>query len=486
MAALSLRAAVKLGPVHLGHPFEPYLFRYSGPPGTYTPIPIYQVFVPAYWQRNLGNGATFRDKLVFVGPAGNWTHDEHLTPFGAMPGPEIQLNATNALIHQAFLTEWPAWAADLLIAAGVIAAWLLTIFVHKTWLRLATFVLLAAGYLFSVKLAYDHASAIVPGIPPVLAFGLAGLISFVYDFTHETLEKLRIRRTLEAYVSRDVVREVLDNPETYLSKLGGQRANVALIVTDLRGFTTMSEEMDSAQLVTQLNEYLSLMVDDIFSKRGSVDKFIGDAILAVWGHVKSEGPAQDVLLAIEAALLMNESLRRLNAEWQNRGLRTFEMGCGINFGEVIFGNIGSSRKMEPTVIGDAVNVTSRLEGLTKDYGRPILLGEAAADLAGDTFRFQYVDRVTLKGKTKPLRVYSIVSRRGAALDPKTEAYLEAYDRAQASYSAGDVKEALVLFENGLLHSPDDSLLRLYIERCTTFLERPSPTEWTGIHVAEHK
>jgi adenylate cyclase len=228
------------------------------------------------------------------------------------------------------------------------------------------------------------------------------------------------------------------------------------------------------------------MVDDIFSKRGSVDKFIGDAILAVWGHVKSEGPAQDVLLAIEAALLMNESLRRLNAEWQDRGLRAFEMGCGINFGEVIFGNIGSSRKMEPTVIGDAVNVTSRLEGLTKDYGRPILLGEAAADLAGDTFRFQYVDRVTLKGKTKPLRVYSIVSRRGAALDPKTEAYLEAYDRAQASYSAGDVKEALVLFENGLLHSPDDSLLRLYIERCTTFLERPSPTEWTGIHVAEHK
>jgi adenylate cyclase len=486
LSSLALRAATKLGPVNLSHPFEPHLFRYTGPPGTYTAIPIYQVFVPAYWQRNLGDGAAVRDKVVLVGPAGNWSHDEHLTPFGAMPGPEIQLNSINALLHQAFLRELPGWTGDLFIACGVIAAWLLTIFVVKTWLRLAAFVLLGAGYLFSVKLAYDRADTIVLAIPPVLAFGVAGLISFVYDFTHETLEKLRIRRTLEAYVSKDVVREVLDNPETYLRKLGGQRANVALIVTDLRGFTTMSEEMDSSQLVAQLNEYLSLMVDDIFSRRGSVDKFIGDAILAVWGHVKSDGPARDVTLAIEAALLMNESLGRLNADWQSRGLRTFEMGCGVNFGEVIFGNIGSSRKMEPTVIGDAVNVTSRLEGLTKDYGRNLLIGEAAADLAGDAFRLQFVDRVTMKGKTKPLRIYSVVSRRDAALDPQMAAYLEAYDLAHVSYSAGNLKEAKVLFENCLQYWPDDSLLRTYIQRCTTLMERPSEGVWTGVHVAEHK
>jgi adenylate cyclase len=486
LSSLALRAATKLGPVNLSHPFEPYSFRYTGPPGTYTAIPIYQVFVPAYWQRNLGDGAAVRDKIVLVGPAGNWSHDEHLTPFGAMAGPEIQLNSINALLHQAFLREWPGWTGDLLMALGAIASWLLTIFVVKTWLRLATFVLGAAGYFLAVKLAYDQANTVIAGIPPVLAFALTGLVSFVYDFTHETLEKLRIRRTLEAYVSKDVVREVLDNPETYLRKLGGQRASVALIVTDLRGFTTMSEEMDSSQLVAQLNEYLSLMVDDIFSLRGSVDKFIGDAILAVWGHVKSEGPARDVTLALEAALAMNESLGRLNADWRKRGLRTFDMGCGVNFGEVIFGNIGSSRKMEPTVIGDAVNVTSRLEGLTKEYGRQLLVGEAAADLARDTFQLQFVDRVTLKGKTRPLRVYSVVGRRGGALDPTMAAYLEAYERAHVSYSAGNVKEALPLFESCLTYLRDDSLARLYIQRCTAFLETPSSTEWTGIHIAEHK
>lgn len=485
-SSLALRGATKLERVSLSRPFERRLFRYTGPPGTFPVLPMYQVFVPNYWQRNFESGAWFRDKVVLVGPAGSITHDEKLTPFGIMPGPEIHLNMLNALLHREFLHELPPWSGNLLIALGAIAAWLLTILVEKTWLRAAAFVLLGAGYLFSVLLAHDHADTIALGIPPVLAFGVAGLVSFVHDFTHETLEKLRIRRTLEAYVSKDVVREVLDNPESYLSKLGGQRENVALIVTDLRGFTTISEEMDSTQLVAQLNEYLSLMVDDIFSRRGSVDKFIGDAILAVWGHVKSEGAAQDTILAIEAALLMKESLRRLNADWTSRGLRTFEMGCGINFGEVIFGNIGSSRKMEPTVIGDAVNVTSRLEGLTKEYGRDLLVGESAADLVGDVFRLQFVDRVTLKGKTKPLRIYSVVSRRDAALDPQIAAYLEAYEKAQSSYAAGSLKQAKEHFENCLQCRPDDALVRLYIHRCTTLMEQPSTGAWTGVHIAEHK
>lgn len=483
-SSLALRTASKLAPINLSRPFQPRRFRYAGPPGTFPMIPMYQVF--ALWQQNLQNGAAFRDKVVIVGASGSLYHDEQLTPFGTMPGPEIHLNATNALLHNAFLHELPPWIGNLLLAFAAITAWLLTILVKKTWLRFAAFVLLAAGYLFAVKLAHDHADTIVLAIPPVLAFAIAGLVSFVYDFTHETLEKLRIRRTLEAYVSKEVVREVLDNPETYLSKLGGRRENVALIVTDLRGFTTMSEEMDSTQLVAQLNEYLSLMVDDIFSRRGSVDKFIGDAILAVWGHFKSEGAAQDTVLAIEAALLMKESLRRLNADWKSRGLRPFEMGCGVNFGEVIFGNIGSARKMEPTVIGDAVNVTSRLEGLTKDYGRPLLIGEAAADLVGDVFRLQFVDRVTLKGKTRPLRIYSVVSRRDAVLDPQIAAYLEAYERAQVSYSAGNFEQSRVLFENCFRYWPDDPLVHTYMERCAALMERPSEGDWTGVHVAEHK
>ena len=485
-ASLALRAASKLQPIDLSRPFEPRLFRYTGPAGTFPAVPMFQVFVPDTWKRNFQDGAWFRDKVVLVGAFGKIVHDELSTPFGLMPGPEVHLNAANALLHQAFLHEFPSSSVYLLMGFAVLAAWILTAFIRETRLRVGAFVLSGLGYLYAVYFIHDHADTIVAAFPPALAFAVAGLVSFVYDFTHETLEKLRIRRTLEAYVSKDVVREVLDNPASYLSKLGGERANVGLIITDLRGFTTMSEEMDSHQLVVQLNEYLSLMVDDIFSRRGSVDKFIGDAILAVWGHVKSEGARQDAILAIEAALLMKESLRRLNADWASRGLRTFEMGIGVNFGEVIFGNIGSSRKMEPTVIGDAVNVTSRLEGLTKEYGRDLLIGEGAVDLAKDAFTFQFVDRVTMKGKTKPLRIYSVVAKAGVALDPQTTAYLDAYSKAQASYSAGDFKEAKAQFEDCVRHAPDDQLLQTYIERCAELIERPGEGEWTGVHVATHK
>lgn len=483
-SSLALRAAEKLGPVELSQPFEPHLFRYTGPPGTFPVVPLLNIF--AFWKTNLKNGAQFKDKVVVVGDSWTMIHDEHPTPFGMMPGPEIHLNAINALLHHAFLQELPVWTGYLLMALAVVAAWLLTVLVKRIWLRAVAFALFIAAYLYSVMLIYNHADTIVLAFPPTLAFSGAVVLSFVYDFTNETLEKLRIRRTLEAYVSKDVVREVLDNPESYLSKLGGERESVALIMTDLRGFTTMSEEMDSTQLVAQLNEYLSIMVDDIFSRRGSVDKFIGDAILAVWGHVKSEGPAQDATLAVEAALLMKESLRRLNVDWESRGLKPFHMGIGVNYGEVIFGNIGSSRKMEPTVIGDAVNTASRLEGLTKDYGRDLLIGEAAADLLGNSFRLQFVDKVTMKGKTKPLRIYSVVSRSDEPLEPQMADYLKAYELAQASYAAGNFKEARALFENCLQYSSDDLLLRMYMERCTTLIDRPSEGAWTGVHVAEHK
>jgi adenylate cyclase len=483
-SSLALRAAEKLGRVELSQPFEPHLFRYTGPPGTFRMFPLLDIF--AFWKNNIEKIAPFKDKVVIVGDSWTMIHDEHPTPFGMMPGPEIHLNAINALLHHAFLQELPPWTGYLLMALAVVAAWLLTVLVMKIWLRAVAFGLFVAAYVCSVILAYNQADTIVLAVPPVLAFFGAGFFSFGYDFANETLDKLRIRRTLEAYVSKDIVREVLDNPESYLSKLGGERESVALIVTDLRGFTTMSEEMDSHQLVAQLNEYLSLMVDDIFSRRGSVDKFIGDAILAVWGHVKSEGPAQDATLAVEAALLMRESLRRLNADWEKRGLRTFQMGIGVNYGEVIFGNIGSSRKMEPTVIGDAVNAASRLEGLTKDYGRDLLIGEAAADLIGHSFRLQFVDKVTMKGKTKPLRIYSVVSRGDEPVESQMAEYLKAYDLAQASYSAGNFKEARVLFDNCLQYSPDDPLLRMYGERCTTLIARPSEGAWTGVHVADHK
>src|SRR6267378_3739836 len=430
LSSVALLTASKLSAPELHDPLTPKLFRYSGPPGTFPAVPSYQVFVPLYWKRNFGNGATVRDKVV-------------------------------------------------------LSAWLLASLINNMWTRFAAFVLLITSYLFIVTLAYDGASTIILGVPPMLAVAVAGLTSFVYDYTHETIEKLRIRRTLESYVSKDIVREILDNPTSYLTSLGGKRAQVALIVTDLRDFTTMAEEMVSTQLVAQLNEYLSLMVEDIFASRGSVDKFIGDAILAVWGHFNSSGPAQDTALALEAVLRMKQTLTRLNADWQQRGLRPFAMGCGLNFGEVVFGNMGSSRKMEPTVIGDSVNVTTRLESLTKDYGRDLLIGEAAAELVRESYTLQLVDRVVLKGKTRPLKIFTIVDRADVPLEQPLLEYLENYRIAQDTYASGAFEKAIARFQACLQYQPEDRLIEMYIERCRALMARP-PQEWTGVHYAAHK
>lgn len=484
--ALAARAARWFGLHDLAQPLRPHLFRFSGPPGTFVPIPVYEVFLPNYWNRNFGNGSLVRDKVVLVGPAGNWAHDEHTTPFGQMPGPELHLQSLNALLHHAFLREWPAWSVYLLIALGCLVAWLLSALVLRIWLRVAAFVVVVAAFLVAVKLAYDYASTVVPGIAPVLAFAINGLASFIYDYTRETMEKLRVRRTLESYVSKEVVRDILDNPASYLNALGGQRAKCALIMTDLRGFTTMSEEMESHQLVAQLNEYLSLMVEEIFAARGSVDKFIGDAILAVWGHLNSSGPAEDAGLALQAVLKMQESLRRLNADWTKRGLRNFQMGVGLNYGEVVFGNIGSAKKMEPTVIGDTVNVTARLEGLTKEYGRDLLIGESAAQLLRDRFTLQLVDRVAVKGKSKPLDLYSLVAPAGQPLEATMEEYLATYAGARDAYRERDFADASIRFRRCLELRPKDALPVVYLKRCEFFLHRPPTDDWEGVWIADHK
>ena len=266
-ASLALRVASSLGVEQIDHPFTPRLFRYSGPPGTFPPIPIFQIFVGNYWQRNFGSGAKLRNKIVVVGPYGNWAHDDHRTPFGQMAGAELQLNSINALLHHSFIRELPDWTDNLLVAVAAVASWLLTMSLRTIWLRLAAYIFSGIVYLLVVKFAYDDAGIVLLGVPPVFTFGMAGLSSLIYDYTRETLEKLRIRRTLETYVSKEVVREVIDNPTGYLSSLGGKRTQVASIVTDLRGYTNMAESMGSSELVSQLNEYLSGMIGDIFAVR---------------------------------------------------------------------------------------------------------------------------------------------------------------------------------------------------------------------------
>src|SRR5207253_11477521 len=173
-----------------------------------------------------------------------------------------------------------------------------------------------------------------------------------------------------------------------------------ILFSDIVGFTTLSEKADPEELVRQLNEYLSAMTNVVFQNSGTLDKFIGDAIMAVCGNVRSQGKAKDAKAAAHAALGMRRELARLNSAWQAEGRMPLGMGIGINQGDILAGNIGSQDRADLTVIGDAVNLASRLEGLTRIYGVDILVGPTAADLIRDEFHLRSVARAQVKGKDR--------------------------------------------------------------------------------------
>jgi adenylate cyclase len=488
LLSLAGRALSKLGKEDL-IPRKPRCFRFAN---DFAPKPLWQIFAPRTWEAHpYKSGEFFRDKIVLIGPEGDWAHDILRTPLGEIPGPTVHLHALNAALNRDFVRE-PSRTANLtgILIAGL-AAWALGAFLAQPFLRFITFIVGSVAYYFAAGFIFDLQSGatIIALVPPLLAANGSGLVWLICQQVIDRLEKARTRRTLERYVSKDLVKEILDNPQSILNTLGGTRRPVAILFSDLRDFTTMTEEADSRQLVAQLNEYFTEMVKRIFDSKGTLDKFIGDAIMAVWGEVQSEGPAGDVKRSVTAALEMQSALAELNRSWEKRGIRTLKMGIGINYGEVIVGNIGATgatEKMELTVIGDPVNLASRLEGLTKEFGLELLLGEGAADLVTEVFHLQFVDLVRVKGKKQPIRVYTVLGTQTAKLPEKLLSYLAFYAEGVHRYQNGHFPSAIESFSRCLKCVPADPLASMYLRRCTELRDHPPGSDWDGVFVMTKK
>ena len=222
---------------------------------------------------------------------------------------------------------------------------------------------------------------------------------------------------MEKYVSKNVVRELLDEPKAYAQSLGGVVRPVSVLFSDIRGYSIVSAQTDPQALVSQLNEYLTAMVECVFRFGGTLDKFIGDAVMAVWGNTRSEGVRNDAANAVRAALAMRTELERLNAGWAKRGLPQLRIGVAINHGEVVVGNIGSPQRMEFTVIGDAVNVTWKLQELTKDLGADLIVGKNVNALVIEEFELRPLGKITIRGLPQPLEIFELCGAIELANDP---------------------------------------------------------------------
>jgi adenylate cyclase len=391
-----------------------------------------------------------------------------------------------AAMNHEFLRPTPAKAGLALVGAAGLAAWLLVAFLRRPLLCFGTLVLITAAYLGAARFCYDGTGLLLLTIPVLSVLVLSGVFSLGFEYALERLEKLRTRRTLERYVSKNLVKEVLENPDSYYSSLRGVRVPATILFSDLIGFTTLSEKADPEALVAQLNEYLSRMTSVVFRNGGTLDKFIGDAIMAVWGNVRSFGMAQDAKDCVRAALAMRQELRQLNQKWREEGRMGLGMGIGINQGEVIVGNIGSHERMDPTVIGDSVNLASRLEGLTRIYGVDILVGASAAELARDEVYLRSVARVQVKGKSIPVDIFTFVGARDEEVDPEFLKWLDTYEEGLEKFRARDFTEAKILFSRFLEFYPDDLLAKMYVDRALAYEQAPPDEAWAAVEVFEKK
>jgi adenylate cyclase len=395
-------------------------FRFTGPPREgFPPHSLFQIFVPEFWRNHYADGEFFRDKIVLVGAEGNWQHDEHQTPFGLMPGPELHLNAINAALHGEFISE-PSHVQVVLVAftAGVLAV-CLSLGVRSPWLRLLVLAGGDAAIMLIALGAYNHFSIYIPMLPSLLQLNVTVLLGLASDLAMERVERKRVRRTLEKYVSTNVVQELLDRPGAFEQSLGGVVKPAAILFSDIRGYSTVTAHTDPQALVGQLNEYLSAMVECVFRHGGTLDKFIGDAVMAVWGNVRSSGLREDTANAVRAALAMHAELARLNTSWRLRGLEELRVGIAVNQGEVVVGNIGSPQRMEFTVIGDAVNVTWKLQELTKELGCELLVTGDVASLVFEEFDVESLGEAVLAGHTQATPIFS-ATRRGSNEAPAAE------------------------------------------------------------------
>ena len=461
-----------------------------GPDEAYQPRSFFEIFVPALWEHNFGGGSFFKDKIVLIGAASAIEHDVHPTPISdATSGPLIHFHAIAAALDREFLRETSRLINCILLIGAGCAAWLVVAFVRQSLLALLLLIAISAGYFAAAVYSYNFAGLFILTLPVVGAFNLSGLFSLGYDFTLERLEKLRTRRTLERYVSKNLVKEILENPGGYYSSMLGSRKPVTVLFSDIVGFTPMTERADPVALVKQLNEYLSRMVAAVFENGGTLDKFIGDAVMAVWGNVSSRGVAEDAKAAVRTALAMRRELRKLNERWRAQGVEELAFGIGINHGEAVIGNIGSYQpheRLDPTVIGDAVNLASRLEGLTRNYGVDILLGDAVSELVRDEFYLRTVARAQVRGKSGPVEVCALVAARNEKVDPDLLKWLEVYEEGVRKFRDRDFTQAKILFSRFLEFYPDDSLAKMYLERALEYEQAPPDQAWNAVEVFKSK
>ena len=456
-----------------------------GDSSNFEPFSLHEIFIPSIWESNYGLGKRFAGKTVFLGTVARQQQDFHTTPVGRIAGVRIHAHIYAAAKAGQFLRSLPPSVAPLLIVAAACLAWLMITLIRRPILATSTLFGVCILAMLGQLLLFNHAALIVNASTPTIAFGLIGICGFTYDFFLEQRQKHALKRSIMRFHSPDVAEQIVQHPETYYSIRQGAARCIVILFSDIRGYTSMSEQLTAQQMVTQLNEYFERMVAAVFERKGAVDKFIGDAMMAVWGRFRDDPKeaelADDAYHAVDSALAMRAELAILNVGWRAKNMTELSIGIGIHQGEAVVGEIGSHERAELTAIGDCVNLGSRLEGATKEYGLDLLISDAVQQRVKDRFICRSVDLVRVKGKSKPVEVFTVLGPQEMTA-PKG---LDYFEEGMQCYRLGRFSDARSLFELAAADGLSDFLTDVFIQRSADLIEQ-APANWDGVYTMTKK
>jgi len=478
-----------------------FLINYYGPTETfptYSAVDVISGIIPK---------EILKDKLVFIGATEIGIYDARSTPFDAsFPGVEIHATVAGNIIDGRYLIKNNLTKGLDMILLFVMPLLLVLLlmraqgtFIGFTILLAFVFLHLFLNYIFFARFKLIL-SALYPGLSLAFAY------IFFEGYRNLVIERRSryLRRAFSSYVSPALVAEILHNPDKL--KLGGENRIITVLFSDIRGFTTLSEKTTPEMLVSLLNEYLSPMTQIVMDERGTLDKYIGDAIMAIFG-APLDVPDHSKRACI-SALHMLEKLEKLNQEWHGKGWPHISIGIGINSGEAIVGNMGADVRFDYTAIGDTVNLASRLEGLNKLYGTGIIISKSTLEDINSSeppvvspstlrqssglrtgkdepsFLVRELDLVQVKGKNEPIAIFELLG-----LDNKDSKKIEIvslFNEALNLYREQRFQKAKEAFSEILETFPGDDPSTLYIKRCTDYIDHPPPPEWDGVYIAKEK
>ncbi len=436
----------------------------------------------------------FKDKIVLLGAELEELHDVFSVPTSEtrniegqkletlMPGVEIHANAIYTMMTDDYITiQSDVWRV-IVVTLTCFIVFLLVSRLQKPILALPLFFLIAAIIVVVAFYLFISHNVHMQIVTPLLAVAFTYVGNTVFQYLSERREKATIRNAFGRYLPEKVVAQLIDNPG--LLKLGGEERVLSILFSDVAGFTTISEKLTPPQLVHLLNEYLTAMTDIITKYDGIIDKYEGDAIMAEFG-----APLQDdehAIKACHAALEMQEKLVEMRVKWRKEGRPELHARAGINSGNVVLGNMGSESVFDYTVMGDNVNLASRLEGANKEYGTYIMISEWTQEFVKDHIITRELDLIRVKGKEKPVQVFEVLARASTGISSTMKKVLENYNLGLAAYRQQRWDEAIVCFKAALNAKAEDAPSQEYLERCETFKKEPPGADWDGVFTMKTK